>query len=162
MHRGKNLDVAVGARNKRLILASEMVQSDQRGDDLLDAAFAENAQDRAEAGNVPYVRIGPEEPTSPAETPSELEMSDQRWLEAGAIEQERVLKLVGWFLTSPTGVVEKRTGWHRPTIHRIRKQLRTDCQQLVAQAVAAEQAANIAEALRRQRNLQRLTADVKP
>ena len=49
-----------------------------------------------------------------------------------------------------------RRGLHQQTIARMRKQLRTDCPELVAKAVAVETARNIAEALAQQRGLKKL------
>ena len=56
-------------------------------------------------------------------------------------------------MTTPTGIVRRLKG-HRQTISRRRKQLREDCPELVAQAVAAETAKIIEEALAQQRHWQ--------
>lgn len=178
MYRGQNLDIAVGTRNKRLILASDMIDSDQRGDDALDCEFSENAQDRAEAGDVPWgaeldaeilvedegaeaePELDPEQVMEPANVPAELELTEELWLSGpDAIETERQLKLINWFLTSPPGHVHRRTGLHPMTIARMKTSLRTLCPELVAKAVATGTSQIIAEALLQQRNLRDLKAD---
>jgi hypothetical protein len=163
MYRGQNVDIAVGAKNKRLVLASEMVESDQRGDDALDRAFAENAQERAEAGDVPWGAEAEgaeaDEPViEPAEVCAELDISEKQWLSGAAIETERQLKLINWFLTSPPGHVHRRTGLHPMTIARMKTSLRTLCPELVAKAVAVGTSQTIAEALAQQQRLRDLRA----
>jgi hypothetical protein len=141
-----------------------MIDSDQRGDDALDRKFAADAQDRAEAGDVPWsaeldaeilvedegaeaeTELEPEQVMEPADVPAELEITDKQWLSGpDAIERERQLKLINWFLTSPLGHVRRRTGLHPMTIARMKTSLRTFCPELVAKAVATGTSQIIAE-----------------
>jgi hypothetical protein len=115
MERGQNIDVAGGlAKNKRVLLASDLIHYDQRGDDALDREWAENAQDRIEHADLP-----PDNDAAfcPVTLPRE------QWLGVAGVELERKLKRINWFLTTPTGIVERQTGWHRQKITRYRKAL---------------------------------------
>ena len=154
-NRGRGIDVGVGG-SKHFILASELASPDQRGDDALDAEFADNQQERAEmAPAMPFLH--PATAMAPADVTESLD-TDSSWLETGAVEEARLLKLIGWFMTTPTGIIESRLKWHRQTISRTRRQLREHCSELVAQAVAAETAKNIAEAMAQQSALAKLRA----
>jgi|HubBroStandDraft_6_1064221.scaffolds.fasta_scaffold07864_8 hypothetical protein len=161
MTRGQNLNIAAGATNKRIMLGSELAKPEQRGDDALDREFVENGQERAEmAPALPYLRP---EKSLEAGLRSESRLdSEAAWLAPNAIERERTLKLVGWFLTSPTGHVRRRTGLHPMTIARMRESLRSDCPDLVAKAVAMETAHLIAEALRQRQASKKLRESVLP
>ena len=152
--RGRGIDVGVGG-SKHFILGSELANPGQLGDDALDAEFADDLQTRAEmAPAMPFLH--PEKAMAPADVPA-LD-TDQSWLAEGAVDEARILKNVGWFLTTPPGVVRKKTGMHQQTITRMRDQLRTDCPELVAKAVAVETARLIEEALAQQRALSKLRA----
>ena len=159
-HRGRTIDVAVGAGSKHIILASELARPEQRGDDALDAEFYDNQQERAEMATAMPSMHPQQEVLTPADATDALD-TDASWLADGAIEEARILKHVGWFLTTPTGIVRRQTGLHQQTIARMRKQLRTDCHELAAKAVAQETAKMIAEALSQQRALAKLRAQVK-
>lgn len=153
--RGRGIDAGVGG-SKHFVLASELASPDQRGDDALDAGFADNQQERAEmAPAMPFLH--PATAMAPADVTESLD-TDSLWLETGAVEEARLLKLIGWFMTTPTGIIESRLKWHRQTISRTRRQLREHCSELVAQAVAAETAKNIAEAMAQQSALAKLRA----
>ncbi len=153
--RGRGIDVGVGG-SKHFILGSELATPDQLGDDALDAEFADDLQSRAEmAPAMPFLH--PEKAMAPADVTESLD-TDSSWLETGAVEEARLLKLIGWFMTTPTGIIESRLKWHRQTISRTRCQLREHCSELVAQAVAAETAKNIAEAMAQQSALAKLRA----
>ena len=145
--RGRTIDIGVGAGSKHIILASELAKPDQRGADALDADFDDNAQSRAEAGLVSHdVEPDSEDETNPAEMSVEMEVSDARWLDEKAIEDARILKHIGWFMSSPMKVVCKQTGWHHQSVSKMRTQLRKDCPEIVAKVVAIETARTIAEA----------------
>ena len=152
-NRGRDIDVAVGSGSKHFILESELAKPDRRGDDALDAKFADNKQQQAEM-TVAMPTLHPQKVLAPADVMDSLD-SDSSWLSQG-IDEARIQKHIGWFLTTPTGIVRQQTGLHQQTIARMRKQLRTDCPELVAKAVAVETARNIAEALAQQRGLKKL------
>ena len=156
--RGRTIDVGVGAGSKHIILASELEKDEQRGDDELDKAYADNAQDIAEGGFVPFDVHPDKEDINPAEA-VDIEVSDERWLSEAAIEDDRMMSHIGWFLYSPASVVCKQTGWHHKVVDKMRKQLRDECPEIVARAVAMESAKTIAEARcqqsARQRDLER-------
>jgi hypothetical protein len=139
MERGQNIDAAGGnVANKRIILASELGQPDQRGDDALDREFAENAQERAEHADLP-----PDEDSAFCETP----LPQDLWLGTKGVTLERKLKRLTWFMTTPIGIVEQRTGWHRQTIHRYRIALSGFADDLI---LSSQMAANIDVALEQQ------------
>ena len=153
-NRGRGIDVGVGG-SKHLILASELASPDQRGDDALDAEFADNQQEQAEM-TIAMPTLHPQKVLAPADVTESLD-SDSSWLSQG-IDEARVQKHIGWFLTTPTGIVRQQTGLHQQTIARWRKQLRTDCPELVAKAVSVETAKMIEEALTQQRAQSKLRA----